>query len=101
MASGSARPKAARHTRLCTGRSSRGRACRRAVLWGRRGSHETRRQSELAEPPRWVPLGPRAVPASSQIVVEKFCLGDLHPLAPLSPGPALKNIAGWTLNHSS
>lgn len=34
------------------------------------------------------------VPASSQIAVEKFCLGDLHPLAPLSPGPALKNIAG-------
>lgn len=50
MASGRARPKAARHTRLCTGRSSRGRACRRAVLLGREkgGAHETRRQGELA-----------------------------------------------------
>ena len=94
MASGRARPKAARHTRLCTGRSSRGRARRRAVLWGRRGGHETRRQSEPAEPARWAPLGPRAALASSQTIVEKFCLGDLHPLAPLSPGPALKNIAG-------
>lgn len=40
MASGRARPKAARHTRLCTGRSSRGRACKRAVLWREGRPHE-------------------------------------------------------------
>lgn len=48
MARGRARPKAARHTRLCTGRSSRGRACKRAVLWREGGPHEVHSPDCLA-----------------------------------------------------